>query len=202
MDVIAILKTLESLAIADYVRSAPWAYPILETIHMFGLGLVFGGIFLFDLRLLGVGRALPLKSLADHILPWVWFGFLLNLVSGMLLFLSDAVTFGLNLAFQAKLVLLVVTGVFVFWFQRAVYPKLSARDQSASGPPAMKVLAIVSISLWLAIITAGRMIAYVPESEIEEADPTAYPASGTRQSAPATANTGHAKWRPPAAAKI
>lgn len=169
MDLIALLKTLEQFAIADYVRTATWAYPILETIHMFGLGLVFGGIFLFDLRLLGVHRALPLQTLADHILPWVWFGFVLNLISGVLLFLSDAVTFGVNLAFQIKLVLLIITGGFVIWFQRAVYPKLAALDTAQTVPARIKFLCVTSIVLWLSIITAGRMVAYVPEPEIEDA---------------------------------
>ena len=168
MDYIALLKTLEALPIAEFVRTSPWAYPIFETIHMFGLGLVFGGMFAFDLRLFGVNRELPIQSLARHILPWVWFGFVINLTSGVLLFLSDAVTFGLNLAFQIKIGLLILTGLSVLWFQRTVYPNLAHWDELKSPPRSAKVLAVLSISLWMLIITAGRMIAYVPEPEIEE----------------------------------
>ncbi|MCH9764513.1 MAG: hypothetical protein K0U34_00770 [Alphaproteobacteria bacterium] len=162
MDGVAVLKALAALPIAEFVRTSPWAYPILETFHMFGLGLVFGGMFVFDLRLFGVHRELSLVSLAHHILPWVWLGFLINLTSGILLFLSDAVTFGQNLAFQIKSTLLAITGLSVFWFQRQVFPHLAEWDRQTNPPKSAKRLALFSIMLWMAIITAGRMIAYSP----------------------------------------
>lgn len=203
MDYIAVLKSLEALAISDYVRSSTWAYPILETIHMFGLGLVFGGMFAFDLRLFGVHRDLSLHKLARHILPWVWLGFAINLTSGILLFLSDAVTFGLNLAFQIKIALLGLTGASVFWFQRKVAPHLKDWDLQTVPPKSARILALVSILLWMAIITAGRMIAYVPEPEIEEAIPAIAPhTNGTTQRPAAVRNTGHARWRAPDVIKI
>jgi len=208
MDYIALLKTLEALAVADYVRSATWAYPILETFHMFGLGLVFGGMFVFDVRLLGLHRSLSLVTLANHILPWVWLGFLINMISGILLFVSDAVTFGLNLAFQIKVVLLGVTGLSVLWFQRRVYPHLkdwdrNDDDRNVAPPRSVRTLALVSIVMWMAIITAGRMIAYVPEPEIEEAASLVpIHINGTTQSPLATRNTGQAKWRAPDVTKI
>ncbi len=194
MDYIWLLKTLEALAISDFVRSSTWAYPILETFHMFGLGLVFGGMFVFDLRLLGVHRDLSLLNLAHHILPWVWFGFLINLISGILLFLSDSVTFGLNLAFQIKVALLCITALSVFWFQRQVFPHLKDWDRQTAPPKSVKTLAIFSIMLWMAIITAGRMIAYVPEPELEEIAPAISPhTSGTTQRPAATRKTGQAR---------
>lgn len=202
MDIIALLTWLESLPLSEYVRSSPWAYPILETVHMFGLGLVFGGIFLFDLRLLGVHPGLPIDKLARHILPWVWTGFALNLTSGVALFLSDAVTFGLNRAFQVKLVLLGITGMLVVWFQYAHYPRLQKLDGEAGAPASVKVLAVTSIALWLAIITAGRMIAYVPEPDIGENEPASQSTSGTTHNPAVTRNTGQAKWRAPVVTKI
>lgn len=203
MDYIALLKTLEALAISDYVRSATWAYPILETFHMFGLGLVFGGMFVFDLRLLGIHRELSLVSLAHHILPWVWIGFVINVISGILLFFSDAVTFGLNLAFQLKIALLCLTGLLVFWFQRQVFPHLKDWDRGDLPPKSARMLAVTSILMWLAIITAGRMIAYVPEPEIEDAAPMVQSHSnGTTHNPLATRNTGQAKWRAPDVTKI
>lgn len=203
MDPIVLLKMFESFAVSDYVRSSPWAYPILETVHMFGLGLVFGGMFAFDLRLLGVHRDLSIVTLAHHVLPWVWFGFLINVVSGVLLFLSDPVTFGLNLAFQIKIGMLCVIGMSVLWFQRYIFPQLGSWDRKTVPPRSARALAALSILLWMAVITAGRMIAYVPEPEIQEdALTSSTQINGTTHNPDAVRKIGHARWRAPDVIKI
>lgn len=146
--------------IATMVRESVWAYPMLETVHIIGLALVFGSILAFDLRILGLSKALPVRNLGQHLLPWVWTGFALNAVSGLLLFMSDAVEFAANPALRAKLALLALAGLNAYVFQ-ARYADATAWNEDASAPAGAKVSAIVSIILWLAVITAGRMIAYI-----------------------------------------
>lgn len=148
-------------AVASYVREAAWAYPLLETVHMIGLGLLFGGIVALDLRILGAARDLPITRLAAHLLPWVWAGFVLNVVSGALLFASDAAEFAANSSFRVKLALIALAGLNALAFQWRVYPTAPAWDRDARPPAAARTLAALSIALWLAVITAGRMMAYV-----------------------------------------
>jgi hypothetical protein len=156
------LSYLEQTALAVYVRESLWAYPALETLHIIGIGLVFGSILAFDLRVLGVTKALPLKMLERHLLPWVWFGFVLNTITGALMFASDAVDFSSNLAFQAKLGLLVLAGLNAWAFTTRLHPALQGHaDVDTASPASSKYSAALSIILWLGIITAGRMMAYL-----------------------------------------
>lgn len=162
MDYTAFLKVLMALPAAELVRRWPWAYPILETVHVIGLGLLFGGIFAFDLRLLGVQPTISIRRLARHLLPWVWLGFALNALSGLLLLMSDAVEFGHNTSFKVKMVLIAVAGLNMAWFHWRIFPTVAQWDERAPTPLAAKRTALVSIALWLSVITAGRMIAYIP----------------------------------------
>lgn len=152
---------LEATAAALYVKESIWAYPILETVHLVGLGLVFGSIFAFDLRVLGVSAHLPAQQMHDHLLPWVWAGFVMNAASGVLMLSSDAVEFSSNPALAVKLLLLAVAGANATAFQWRIAPGMAAWGRNIPAPAAARVSAALSIALWIAIIVAGRMMAYV-----------------------------------------
>ena len=153
-------ESIETSAIGAYVKESIWAYPALETMHIIGLGLVFGSIIAFDLRVLGLHKDLPLARLAQHLLPWVWTGFVLNATSGVLLFTSDAVDFSTNPALQWKLGLIGLAGLNALVFQLRIKPGAAPWDRDAPAPAAARLSAALSIILWVAIIIAGRMIAY------------------------------------------
>lgn len=158
------LTSIDQSAIATAVRESLYIYPALETLHAIGLGLLFGSILAFDFRVLGVHKALPLRLLGRHLLPWVWLGFGLNAVSGILMFASDAVKFSGNVALQAKLVLIVLAGLNALVFETRLNPVRTAgpeADLEMPSPLPAKVSAALSISFWLAIIIAGRMMAFV-----------------------------------------
>lgn len=157
----AVWERIAATPIAAFVREATWAYPALETAHVLGLGLLVGAIFALDLRLLGWHRDLPVDRMAHHLLPLVWIGFAVNAASGVLLFMSDAVEFATNPALQVKLALIGLAGLNALWFQLRVAPSLDAWRVHAKTPAAARGAALVSIALWLAVITAGRMIAYI-----------------------------------------
>lgn len=154
---------LLQLPVAEYVRTATWAYPALETLHVVGLGLAFGGIVLFDLRVLGLGRQLSLSALGGYVLPFVWAGFALNAVSGVLLFMSDAIEFAGNPALWVKLGLIALAGLNALVFQTQFRQlELADTDEPVEHLPNMlRASAAASLAIWLGVITAGRMIAYV-----------------------------------------
>ena len=154
------LQALTSSPMAELVRTSSWVYPGLETVHVVGLGLLFGGIFVLDLRLLGANAGLSVQQLSRHVLPWVWLGFALNLASGVMLFASDALALAANISFQLKMALLVVAGINATVFQLAIYPGVRRWGDGGPTPAAVKLAAVLSISLWLSIIALGRLIAY------------------------------------------
>lgn len=156
-----ILQAIETSAIATIVREEIWVYPILETLHVIGLGLVFGSIFAFDLRVLGWHPDLSVRRMHAHLLPWVWTGFLFNAMSGILLFTAEAQKFAVNPAFQVKLALIALAGLNALAFQTQVFPRVATWDTDAESPRRAKASAALSIAMWVGIITAGRMMAYV-----------------------------------------
>jgi len=159
MDII--LEWLEASFLAVYVRQSTWFYPILEIIHITGLVLVTGTAIMFDLRLLGLSRKIPVNALADHLLPWSRRGlFFLVIPSGLLLFISNAVELGNNPLFWLKMSLLFVAVTNALVFHRYAFVSVTAWNQFTGTPVAAKIAACISMIIWIAIIACGRLLAY------------------------------------------
>ncbi len=156
MTAIGLLQTIQDTGLAVFVREAEWAYPLLETVHIFGLGLLFGSIFAYDLRVLGVQRSLPLDALGHHLMPWVWTGIMLNAVSGVIMFMSDAVEPSVKPALQVKFALIVLAGINAAIFQQHYGAMAAAWPTDMQTPIQSRAQAALSIALWLSIITAWR----------------------------------------------
>lgn len=153
------LAWLETTAIADAIRTHAWLYPALETAHYIGLASLVGGIMLIDLRLLGLARRLPLRSMLG-LLPFVWVGFVINAISGSLIFIYGATNFSGNSAFQLKLVLMLLAGINAFVFTLAASRHGGDWVETGSVPVPFKIIATASFVLWLGVVTAGRWMAY------------------------------------------
>jgi len=144
-----------------WIAGSTWVYPLLEIVHVVGLGLLFGPIVLLDLRILGIGRELPLGALGRTVLPCVWTGFFLNATSGVLLFVSNAAELAANTPFRIKIVLIALAGLNVLVLHRRTYARAVSLATGARAPNAARAAATASICLWLGVIAAGRMIAYI-----------------------------------------
>jgi hypothetical protein len=131
----------------------------LETAHYIGLALVVGGIMLIDLRLLGVAKTLPLRSMIG-LLRWVWVGFIINALSGGLIFIYGAAGFAANPAFQLKMVLMSLAGINAMIFTVAAARSGDKWLDSGSVPRPIRGVATASFVLWLGVVTAGRWMAY------------------------------------------
>jgi hypothetical protein len=151
---------LESTAIADAIRTWRWAYPALESAHYVGLAMLVGSIMLIDLRLLGFARVLPLRSMIG-LVPWVWAGFIVNAISGGLIFIYGAVNFSGSSAFRLKMILMLLAGINAMIF--TLQARRSGDEWLNTGvvPGSVKLIATASFVLWLAVVTTGRWMAYV-----------------------------------------
>ncbi|HMI01998.1 MAG TPA: DUF6644 family protein [Pedobacter sp.] len=153
---------LENTALAASIRQSLWLYPALEIVHIVGIVILVGGAFLFDLRLLGFAKNLPLKALSGHLLPWSQRGLLLIVPSGILLFMTNSKTLGIDPTFWLKMILLVLAAINVLVFHRMLFkpPHHPENPHNKELSAAAKISALVSISLWVAIIACGRLLAY------------------------------------------
>ena len=154
------LVWLENTPIANAIRTIPWLYPAFETGHYIGLSLLVGGILLIDLRVLGMARGLPLKSMIG-LLPFVWAGFIINVLTGSMLFIYGATNFGTNSAFLLKMAFMVVAGLNALAFDLSVR-RSGGVWVTADRPPALvKGFATLSLVFWLCVVTTGRWMAYL-----------------------------------------
>jgi len=110
---------------------------------------------------LGLSKQVPVRALARHLLPWSAGALLLILPSGLLMFSAHAGDFLTNTAFQLKMALLVTAGLNAAFFHTGPYQSVKAWDIDAPAPMIAKLSVIVSLFIWLAIISCGRLLAYL-----------------------------------------
>ena len=137
----------------SWVVAHPLAYPALEVVHIVGIGLLLGNLVLLELRVWGLGAALPVQPLARLALGLAVLGFALAGASGLLMFAAQAAELLANRAFVLKMGLLMLAGTNAAWFHGR--GSLARMDRTA------RLLTLVSSALWLAVIVCGRSIAYV-----------------------------------------
>lgn len=154
------LHWLEKTVWATTIRKSLWLYPSLEIVHISGIALLVGAAFLFDLRLLGFSRNLPVTALAAHLLTWSRRGLWLIIPSGILLFSTNAVALGQDRMFWLKMALLILAGLNAAAFHAVTFRSVTTWNKYDRAPARARVAAICSIMLWLAIIACGRLLAY------------------------------------------
>ncbi|WAC13570.1 DUF6644 family protein [Dyadobacter pollutisoli] len=154
------LEWLEKSSWAVGIRQSLWLYPALEIVHIIGIVMLVGAAFLFDLRLLGYSKNLPVTGLARHLLPWSQRGLILIIPSGILLFITNAKALGTDFTFWLKMTLLAVAALNVFIFHQFIYKKQGNTQTAQELPVSSKLSAFVSIIVWIAIIACGRLLAY------------------------------------------
>ncbi|MGI9259974.1 MAG: DUF6644 family protein [Gammaproteobacteria bacterium] len=142
------------------VYTLPWTWPILETLHFFGLCMLLGGLLVIDLRLLGFNRVIPAVSVHD-LLPFVIAGFVINLITGIGFFVGDPHRYAINIAFQLKMVLVVLAGLNALYYQFKLAPELDGWTESSEIPVNAKVVGATSLVLWFGVLAYGRLIPYM-----------------------------------------
>jgi hypothetical protein len=150
---------LESTQLSHFMVWSAWAWPAAECVHFLGLALLLGTVGLFDLRLLGVGREVAIESF-EPLVRWGLLGFALCFATGVLFIFGIPGGYMHNPAFRLKLIFLAAAGinVGVFYLTVAERTRETAAEQMA--PLLARVVAGLSLFLWIAILCAGRMIAF------------------------------------------
>jgi hypothetical protein len=144
--------------IAEFMRTA-WGWPIMESLHFIGLSMLVGCIGVFDLRLLGVGKRIPIAQ-AHKLVPWGLAGFAINVMSGSTFLLTEPNQYIYNPSFHFKVLFITLAGLNALSFY--AFSWRSATDDTASpdAPRYAKLVAAVSLSLWIGVIVAGRLLTF------------------------------------------
>ncbi|HYL77822.1 MAG TPA: DUF6644 family protein [Bryobacteraceae bacterium] len=155
MPVPQFFQWLGTSPLANAMNGPEWAFPVVECFHFIGFALLIGTIAIVDLRLLGGGmrRQTP-AELAQDLQPWTLTGLVFMLTTGPAMFAADPGVYYVNPSFRFKITCLVVAILYQFTIHRwAVKPNVA--------PIIGKIVAVVSLALWISVLGGGRMIAFV-----------------------------------------
>jgi hypothetical protein len=157
-------------AVATMMKTA-WGWPLVESVHFMGLCLLAGSIFLFDLRLVGIGRRIPIGAL-HKLIPWGLLGFALTIASGSLFVLTEPDQYIYNPSFHIKLLFLAIAGLNAGMFYLSSYRQVFTAQASLNAPLRAKVIAAISLSAWVTVIVAGRLITFYRPAPCSPQDTT------------------------------
>ena len=147
-----LLLSIENSGVGVWIRESMWGYPIVLSSHAIGMAIVVGVFTMVDIRVLGFAKAIPITAF-NRLLTIGWLGFLLNFISGCLLFTGDSRRFFFQGVFEIKMVLIMLGGIAMWRLTRTLKVK---PDSTAA-----KRLAALSLVLWFGAIIAGRLTAYI-----------------------------------------
>lgn len=158
------LGALEASGLGQAMRQWLWLYPAVEIVHIVGIGLLFGSIVVFDLRLLGFSRSISVKRLASHVLPWSAGSFLLIVPSGLLMFTAHASEFIDSEVFVIKMLLIMAAGVNAALFHTITFRTADVWDseemRKLPPPSSARLAGGLSLLIWISVIACGRLLAY------------------------------------------
>ena len=155
------LVALEQSWLGQAMRESPMLYPAVEILHIIGFALLLGSIATFDLRVIGLIRAVPAAQIARIAVPLSGSGLVLAVTMGLALFSTEATHIAVNPAFQFKLACIAVALLNLAWFHFGPWRTLAAWGVADGAAPASaRIGAAVSLLAWLGALTGGRLIAY------------------------------------------
>jgi hypothetical protein len=152
---------LETSGVAVAMRQWLWLYPSVEIVHIVGFVVLVGAAFMFDLRLLGLSRALPVSAMADHLLRWARWALVLIVPTGTLMFAAHATEMLENPAFRLKLLLIAAAFCNAGLFHRWPFRVVGDWDTDVPAPWAARLAGVLSLVLWSGVIACGRLLAYL-----------------------------------------
>lgn len=151
---------LETTTVHDLMVEKFWLFPMFETLHFIAITILFGGLLVVDCRVLGLIRFVNMKESMKFI-PVALLAFGLNLITGLGFLAANPFRYFPNIAFQWKMVLIVIAGLNALWFWLGEHKELCQLADGEEAPFRAKVIAAVSLALWVLVIIGGRMIPYV-----------------------------------------
>jgi hypothetical protein len=141
------------------IRDSTWLFPFVEIFHLLGLGILGGAVLILNLRLMRLAfKSESTAELAGEVRPWMLGSLAVMIVSGFLLFSTEAVKMYGNWAFQFKMVFLLLAVIYTFTIHR----KVTLADDGRRFGPAVRILvALVSLLLWSGVGLGGRALGFV-----------------------------------------
>jgi hypothetical protein len=136
-----------------------WGWPFCETVHFLGLSLLMGTIGMFDLRLLGMGKRVPLGAL-HKLIPWGVAGYIITAMTGVMFLATEPDQYIFNAAFHFKILFMLLAGVNVATFYLALFRRVKRVGSGEDAELPARMIGAMSLILWTGVIVFGRMLTF------------------------------------------
>lgn len=146
-----------SLALQSQVA---WMWPVCETLHFIGLCLLLGVVGMFDLRLMGLMKRVPVSAVQEF-LPWGIAGFCINLTTGVIFVVSQPAQYFSNPTWWVKVAFLISAGLNALFFQVVFSRRVNQLAPGQDTPMSFKIVGALSLVSWLGVLWAGRMMPFI-----------------------------------------
>jgi uncharacterized membrane protein SirB2 len=157
VSVLSFFTWCEASRVGEAIRDSRWLFPVIESFHLLALAVIGGAVLIVNLRLLGFGiERQPVAQLWRDTRPWLLGSLMIMLVSGVLLFTSEATKLYYHEAFWVKMTSLLLATLFTF----TVLRRIASADQGRVRPFWSKAVALISIFLWSGVGVGGRWIGF------------------------------------------
>jgi len=151
-----LFEWFEMTSIGVVVRESIWMFPVIEAVHLLGLCMLGGALLVVDLRMLGLGlRRQTIGELSENLRPWLYGAIALMGITGVLLFLSEAVKCYYNQSYWVKMIALAIGLIFTFTLRAKV-----ADNGGMTASTRTRLTAVASMVLWFTVAAAGRWIGF------------------------------------------
>ena len=147
----------ETTTIGTAIKNSSWAFAVIESVHLLALAVIGGAVLMLDLRLLGLGlRRQPIPEVAREAQPWLVGSLIVMLITGFALFSSEATKCYYSTPFWVKMTSLALALAFTFTVRRRV----SFEGDGRVRPIVLRLVALVSLTLWFGVGAGGRWIGF------------------------------------------
>jgi hypothetical protein len=145
--------------IGKEMRVSDYLFPSVESLHLMGTVVLVASTSILSLRLAGVFMTdLPVSKIAKQFLPWAWGGFGVQVLTGVLLFMSEATLAYNNPIFLVKMALLIIAGVNALYFQKSLNRDVNSWDSGKLPSLGARLSGYASILIWFSVVAAGRLL--------------------------------------------
>ena len=157
MNLLPFIEWVASSSLSHAISTSTWAFAVIESIHLLALSVIGGAVLIVDLRLLGFGiRTQTLEEVARSAQPWFLGSWIVMIVTGVLLFVSEPQKLYYSTPFAVKMTCLLLGTIFALTVRR----KITLAGENRVSPLVMKLVALVSLSLWFGVGAGGRWIGF------------------------------------------
>ena len=157
------VQWLRATPASQWINTSTWIWPLCESLHFMGLSLLVGITGFFDLRLMGFFKRVPIAAARD-LMPYALVGFALNVVTGLVFLTGLPEQYANNRVWWYKAGFLMVAGLNALFYETRLSAKVLALGPGSDTPTAVKLIGLVSLVSWFAVLYCGRMLAFIGDA--------------------------------------